>query len=161
MRKVTAFILLFLMWLILTFSLHPVSLIAGAFVALGSTLLFGDHIVDHPAKLLNPHRYFWALVYIIVFLWECIKANLDVAYRVLHPEMPIHPGIVKVKLEVSSEIARTMLANSITMTPGTISVDIVDDHIYIHWINVRIREAEPYGEKICGKFEKYIRRIFE
>jgi hypothetical protein len=75
--------------------------------------------------------------------------------------LPIKPGIVKVKLNVNGEMARTMLANSITMTPGTITIDIIDDYIYIHWIYVSSHDAEVYSQKICGRFEKYIRRIFE
>jgi multicomponent Na+:H+ antiporter subunit E len=100
-------------------------------------------------------------VYLVIFTWECIKANFDVAYRVLHPAMPIKPGIVKVKLELKSEFARTMLANSITMTPGTISVDLVDDILFVHWIYVRSEDPEVYSRKIAGKFEKYIKKIFE
>jgi multicomponent Na+:H+ antiporter subunit E len=54
-----------------------------------------------------------------------------------------------------------MLANSITMTPGTISVDIVDDMLYVHWIYVRSEDPEVYSREIAGKFEKYIKKIFE
>ncbi len=106
-------------------------------------------------------RYFWLLVYLVIFTWECIKANFDVAYRVLHPAMPIKPGIVRVKLELKSEFARCMLANSITMTPGTISVDLIDDILFVHWIYVRSEDPEIYSRKIAGKFEKYIKKIFE
>ena len=96
-----------------------------------------------------------------IFIWECIKANFDVAYRVLHPAMPIKPGIVKVKLNIKGDFARMMLANSITMTPGTISVDIIDDYIFIHWIYISTDNPEEYSEKVSGRFEKYIKKIFE
>jgi multicomponent Na+:H+ antiporter subunit E len=75
--------------------------------------------------------------------------------------MPIRPGIVKVKTTLKSELARTLLANSITMTPGTITVDIIDDYFYIHWIYVRSEDPEVYTEMIMGTFEKYIKRIIE
>jgi len=113
------------------------------------------------SKFLQPERYFWFIVYLVVFIWECIKANFDVAYRVLHPAMPIRPGIVKVKTTLKSELARTLLANSITMTPGTITVDIIGDYFYIHWIYVRSEDPEVYTEIIMGAFEKYIKRIIE
>jgi multicomponent Na+:H+ antiporter subunit E len=97
----------------------------------------------------------------LIFIWECIKANFDVAYRVLHPAMPIKPGIVKVPLEIKSETGRAFLANSITMTPGTISVDIVEDTLYVHWIYVSSEDPEIYTRKISGRFERYIKMIFE
>jgi len=112
-------------------------------------------------KWVQPHRYVWLIIYLFIFTWECIKANFDVAYRVLHPAMPIKPGIVKVKLNLKTDMARIMLANSITMTPGTITVDIVDDYIYIHWIYVSSVEPEIYSRKVAGRFEKYIKMIFE
>jgi multicomponent Na+:H+ antiporter subunit E len=111
--------------------------------------------------MLQPQRYFWFILYLIIFIWECIKANFDVAYRVLHPAMPIKPGIVKVKLSLKTNIAKTILANSITMTPGTITVDLIDDTLYVHCIYISSTDPKEYSEKIAGKFEKYIKRIFE
>jgi multicomponent Na+:H+ antiporter subunit E len=75
--------------------------------------------------------------------------------------MPIRPGIVKVKTELKSDMAKMLLANSITMTPGTISVDIIDDTLFIHWIYIRSEDPEVYTSLITGPFEKYIKRIIE
>lgn len=126
-----------------------------------ATLIFGRYLEISVKKIFNPVRYFWLTLYIVFFIWECVKANFDVAYRVLHPAMPIRPGIVKVKLDIKSEFGRTILANSITMTPGTISVDIIDDDIFIHWINVSRDDPEKYSKKISGKFEKLLIKIFD
>jgi len=161
MRYVTLFILSLLFWLLLTFKVTVPNLIVGSVAALLTTLLFGRFFITNVYKLLQPQRYFWFIVYLFVFLWECIKANIDVAYRVLHPAMPIRPGIVKVKTTLKSELARTLLANSITMTPGTITVDIIGDYFYIHWIYVSSEDPEVYTEIIMGAFEKYIKRIIE
>jgi multicomponent Na+:H+ antiporter subunit E len=98
---------------------------------------------------------------VFVFLWECIVANLDVAYRVLHPKLPIKPGIIKAKTNLVTDIGKTFLANSITMTPGTITVDIIDEYLYIHWIYVHSMDPDVYTHKILGMFEKFIKRIFE
>ena len=54
-----------------------------------------------------------------------------------------------------------MLANSITMTPGTIAVDIVGDDLFVHWIYVSSEDPEEYSRKIAGRFEKYIKKTFE
>jgi multicomponent Na+:H+ antiporter subunit E len=118
----------------LTFELSPENLVPGAVASVVATLFFGKYFVRGVEKFFQPARYFWLVIYLFVFIWECLKANFDVLYRVLHPAMPIKPGIVKVKLNLESDIGRTFLAMSITMTPGTIAVDIIDDHIYIHWI---------------------------
>jgi multicomponent Na+:H+ antiporter subunit E len=161
MRHFTLLIILFLFWLLLTSELSPENLLAGGAAALITVLFFGRHFVGGVRKFFQPWRYFWLLLYLFVFIWECLKANFDVAYRVLHPAMPIKPGIVKVKLGLESDIGRTFLAMSITMTPGTIAVDIIDDHIYIHWINVSSEDPQVYGRKISGRFEKHLKKIFE
>ena len=75
--------------------------------------------------------------------------------------MPINPGIVKVKTNLKTDIGRTMLANSITLTPGTLTVEINDDVLYIHWINVQTEDVEKASELIVKKFEKFLLRIFE
>ncbi len=161
MRTLALFILSFIFWLLLTLDLSAANLIAGAAAALVTALLFAKYFFKNVVKFVQPARYFWFLVYLIIFIWECIKANFDVAYRVLHPAMPIKPGIVKVKMELQSDFARTMLANSITMTPGTIAVDIIGDDLFVHWIYVSSEDPEIYSQKIAGKFEKYIKKIFE
>lgn len=160
-RYLTLFILTFIFWLLLTFNFTLPNLIAGAVAALITSLLFAKHHFRDGAKFLQPVRYFWFLVYLVIIIWECIKANFDVAYRVLHPAMPIKPGIVKVPLTLKSDFARTMLANSITMTPGTIAVDIIGDDLFVHWIYVSAEHPEEYAEKIAGRFEKYIKKTFD
>lgn len=161
MRYITVFILSLIFWLLITFSLSVPNIIVGAVASVICSLIFTRLFIMNVYKLLQPHRYFWFVIYLAVFIRECIKANLDVAYRVLHPAMPIRPGIVKVKTTLKSDLARTLLANSITMTPGTISVDIIDDYLYIHWIYVRSEDPEVYTGLITGAFEKYIKRIIE
>jgi multicomponent Na+:H+ antiporter subunit E len=161
MRYLALFILSMVFWLMLTFEFTLPNIIVGAAASIITSLLFTRFFIKNVYKLIQPHRYFWFLVYLIVFIWECIKANIDVAYRVLHPAMPIRPGIVKVKTTLKSDMAKMLLANSITMTPGTISVDIIDDCLYIHWIYISSEDPDVYTEIITGAFEKYIKRIIE
>jgi multicomponent Na+:H+ antiporter subunit E len=161
MRYITLFILSFIFWLLLTFKLTVPNIIVGSVASIVCSLFFGRFFVTNVYKLLQPQRYFWFVIYLFIFVWECIKANIDVAYRVLHPAMPIRPGIVKVRTTLKSDMAKMLLANSITMTPGTISVDIIDDFLYIHWIYISSEDPEVYTEIITGAFEKYIKRIIE
>jgi multicomponent Na+:H+ antiporter subunit E len=161
MRYVAVFILSLVFWLLLTFRLTVPNLITGSVASALCSAFFARYYFHGVNKFLQPARYFWFLVYLAVFIVECIKANLDVAYRVLHPLMSIRPGIVKVKTSLKSEFAKTLLANSITMTPGTITVDIIDDYFYIHWIYVRSEDPEEYTQMITGAFEKYIKKFAE
>jgi multicomponent Na+:H+ antiporter subunit E len=161
MRFLALFILTFIFWLLLTLDFSVTNLVAGAVAALITSLLFAKYFFKKVVKFIQPVRYFWFLVYLVILIWECIKANFEVAYRVLHPAMPIKPGIVKIKLDLKSDFARTILANSITMTPGTIAVDIVGDNLFVHWIYVSSKDPEEYRQKIVGRFEKYIIKTFE
>jgi multicomponent Na+:H+ antiporter subunit E len=116
-------------------------------------------------RLLDPRRFLRLLVYVPgPWFIELIKANLDVAYRVITGK--INPGIVKISPQLTTDLGITMLANSITLTPGTLSVDIDEDtnDLYVHWINVDTKalESTPVDCKyICGNFPKWVRRIAE
>jgi multicomponent Na+:H+ antiporter subunit E len=161
MQRLALFITSFIFWLLLTWSAEAGSIITGLAVAGLTSVFFGRHFFQSTGKFIQPHRYYWLIVYLFVFTWECIKANFDVAYRVLHPKMPIKPGIVRVALNLRSPFARAMLANSITMTPGTITVDIVGDNMYVHWIYIVSEDPVEYTREVSGRFENYITKIFE
>jgi multicomponent Na+:H+ antiporter subunit E len=161
MSPILLFVFLFAVWMLLTLNGAVANIAAGAVSAFIVTLFFSRFSLKVKGRVFHFHRYFWALVYLFVFLWEVIKANFDVAYRVLHPGLPVKPGIVKAKTNLTTDVGKTFLANSITMTPGTITVDILEDNFYIHWIFVHSRDPEVYTHQILGRFEKYLKRIFE
>ncbi|MFD1644889.1 Na+/H+ antiporter subunit E [Haloarchaeobius litoreus] len=75
-----------------------------------------------------------AAVYIGLFLWELVTANVDVARRVLLPWVTIDPDVIEVPLRVESDIAITTIANSITLTPGTLTMDYDEDRnsLFVH-----------------------------
>jgi multicomponent Na+:H+ antiporter subunit E len=148
-------------WMLLTWTLIPATIIAGVVVSLIAALWFGSVLPLRPASLLNPVRWLWLLIFVPVFAWECLKANVDVAMRVLSPGLQLKPGIIKIRTSLKTDIARTFLANSITLTPGTMTVEIQDDVLYIHWIDVKTEDAEEAGKIIKGPFEKLLARIFE
>ncbi|MEE8596487.1 MAG: Na+/H+ antiporter subunit E, partial [bacterium] len=76
-------------------------------------------------------------------------------------QRPIKPGIVKIRTTLKTNIAKVFLANSITLTPGTMTCEIDDDYLYIHWIWVQSSEIEEASKIIAKDFEKFLRRIFE
>lgn len=169
MRKITLTIFSFIIWFLLVWPFDPVtgdldlqSTVVGIVVAIFVGLFLGDKIPKALGIGTIFRRLFWLIVYVPMFSWYVILANLDVLYRVVHPDMPIRPGIVKVKTTLTNPAGRAMLANSITLTPGTMTVDITDDgYLYIHWINVKSEDIEQATRHIVSKFEGVLRRIFE
>lgn len=162
MARIVYFIIAYAFWLLLTLSLNWQHLVIGAAVCGLTAMIFGKISISRPRKLLQPRRYFWMVIYILLLLWQCLKANFDVAYRVLHPAMPIRPGIVKAQTSLKTDVAKTCLANSITMTPGTLTVDMDGDgELYIHWINIKDDSAGLAKQKIVERFERILKRVFE
>ncbi len=165
MKQVLCIVFTFGLWLLLVapwpVTEHWPDVLLGVVVSLLVATLLSHIYPDNPHKALDPRRIFWFLVYVPYFLFHCVRANLDVAYRVLHPDVPIRPGIVHVRTGLASEMAKTFLANSITLTPGTLTVDIQGQDLYIHWICVEGRGTEAHTAAIVTRFERLLRRIFE
>jgi len=118
-----------------------------------------DHILCRTEnfRMMNPLRWLIMLVYAIPLFIEMAKANLDVTYRIITGN--IEPGIVKIEPDLETDLGLTFLANSITLTPGTLTVDIDDEksEMYIHWIKV----GEDPTKNIAGRFVRWIRRFAE
>ncbi|AKH97312.1 Na+/H+ antiporter subunit E [Halanaeroarchaeum sulfurireducens] len=109
--------------------------ILAIFVTWGFRRMYeGQTNLSHGARVLP-----YALVYVGTFLRELIVGNVDVAYRVLWPSMPIEPVTVYMPLRVERPTAITTIANSISLTPGTLSMDYDDEAnaLYVHTINGR------------------------
>jgi multicomponent Na+:H+ antiporter subunit E len=137
-------------------------LIAGIVVSLIAAIILGEVFLKHKHKHNIFVRLLWAIVYIPVLFFYILMANFDVLYRIIHPLRPINPGIVKVKTRLKTDAGKTMLANSITLTPGTLTVDITDDnYLYVHCINIKEKDMEQATNKIVLRFENYLERIFE
>ena len=135
---------------------------AGVIASIIVALLFHKILPKDHRVFISPIRIFWFLVFVPVFFYYVLKANLDVVYRALHPQMPIKPGIVKIKTRLKTESGITALANSITLTPGTLTVDLTDDgFLYIHWINVKSEELEQATKISAERFEWFLMKIFE
>ena len=167
-------LLIYVFWLLITGQLVAICkgaaswqvLVAGALVSCFVSLFTARFFIHGNAfHLLAPKRFFSLAAYVFVFLWELTKANVDVAFRALNPKLPTNPGIVKVPSDLKAEYGLSMLANSITLTPGTITMDIADEdgktNYYIHWIDVKETDPVKAGDAIKGTMEKWIRRIWD
>ena len=164
---ISTFILCFAFWVLLTWSFTVQELAAGAVVSLAAALFSARFFVHEKAFwLANPAKFFSLLYYVfIVFPGELIKANVDVAKRCFGGCKNVNPGIVKVPVDLKSEYGQSMLANSITLTPGTITMDITEEdgqtYYYIHWIDVTAPSGKEAGDAIKGTLEKGVGRVFE
>lgn len=171
MKRIAMFLLLLLLWIVLDWPFTAaggeirvahMEIVTGAIVALLVVLIMRDELPEGFAAWINPVRLFWFVIYAGVFVFYVIKANFDVAYRILHPAMPIHPGIVKVKTTLKTSAGIAMLSNAIALTPGTLTVDAEENgDLYVHWINVKATDLPGATACIVSRFEWLIRRILE
>lgn len=168
----STFVLCAAFWIVLTWPFTAdgviVQEIVGGALVSAAVALFSCRFLIHEKAfwLWNPAKFFTLLFYcIVIFPWELLKANWDVAKRALSPKLPIHPGIVKVPVKMKSDYGRAMLADSITLTPGTITMDIEDTGdgawYYIHWIDVTETDPQKAGDIIKGTLEKWVGRIWK
>ena len=164
------FILWFLVWCALRRPVGVQGLILGALVSLFVTFMTADLAAQLNDTKARQERHGileilmkigYLLYYVIVFLWECVKANMDVAFRVLHPDLPIRPGTLKIKTSLKSDIGLTFLANSLTLTPGntTVDVDKAAGALYVH--RLYIKDEHSQFIPVARKFEDILKRIFE
>jgi len=162
-RRLLDLIIYFVLWLLLTWSLDVQGLVAGAVLAILFALILSGLLPERAERLFSPVRWFWAIAHLLSLMLWIIVANFDVLYRVVHPNLPIRPGVVKVKTTLKTDEGKTFLANSITLTPGTLTIDVIDDWLYVHWINVHenLEDTEAITRDIAGRFEITLRRVFD
>jgi multicomponent Na+:H+ antiporter subunit E len=155
------FVLLTVTWLAFTSSMAVQELTAGIVISIVLSLTLSKGYLELGFPPLEIKRVVFSIIYVLVLFREIVKANLDVASRVIHPKMPIKPGIVAIKTDLKQDMAKFILANSITLTPGTFTLDIIEDTLIIHWIDVQTEDAAERTKIIGERFEKYLRLIFE
>ncbi len=159
-RFLLNWLFLMVVWVAFTTSFSSQELVVGLVVTMIISLLSISMFTCCTPAILCPRRIFFMIWYLFVFIGALIMSNLDVARRVLTPSLPINPGIVKIKTKLTTNFSKMVLANSITLTPGTLTVDIVDDTLYIHWIDVKTTNPEEAFKEIAEQFEKILLKIF-
>lgn len=152
------FVLSFLLWLGLTASVDPAELITGVLVAVVVTLLTTDRAPVLGAVRLTPAAPLALLRYLLAFVIALVRSNLDMARRVLSPSLPIRPSVVRVHTELTSELGRLVLANSITLTPGTLTVDVQGNELLVHWIDCPPgSDTAAITRTIAADFERHLK----
>ncbi|MBW8054499.1 MAG: hypothetical protein FVQ76_04225 [Nitrospira sp.] len=135
----------FALWLLLSGHYVPLLIGLGALSALlVVTIALRMDVVDregHPIHLSPKALLYWPWLG-----WEIVKANLDVARRILDPRLPISPIVIRLKATQKSDLGRVIYANSITLTPGTVSIDIDGEHIEVHALTREAAQALRTGD---------------
>ncbi len=149
-------------WLLLVGSLDRQELIAGLLVASAVAVL----TLGRPSVLagirLSAKAPVAFLTYLAALLVALVRANLDMARRVLTPSLPLRPALVRVNTSLRSDLGRLVLANSITLTPGMLSIDVEDDALIVHWVDCPPgNNVEATTREIAGGFERHLRGFLE
>lgn len=146
-----------LTWAAATGNFQPYNLALG--FALGLGIIYFYQRVTGPVEY--THRFWRVVTFILFFIWELFLANLRVAYDVATPSHEMRPGVVAIPLTVKTDGQITLLANLISLTPGTLSLDVSDDRrvLYIHAMYVD--DPDELRHEIKAGFERRVLEVFE
>lgn len=146
-----------LLWLLLAGSLHPQELVAAVVAGVIVTAVAGQRLAIFSGIRISPAAPLALLSYLVSFLYALLRANLDMARRVLSPSLPIRPAVIEVETGLQSSLGRLLLANSITLTPGTLTVDVQGERLLIHWVDCPPgTDLEAATRAIVEPFERHI-----
>jgi len=154
------FLTLMTFWVLLNGSVDIQVLVVGAGVSLLVSLIFCAKCDVFSEINFTPKAIVASVMFIITFLVALIKANVSITKRVLSPSLPLNPGIVKVKTKLKSKVGRMVLANAITLTPGTFTIELDGEYMFIHWVNVETGDVEGSTKEIVSGFEKYLEVMY-
>lgn len=149
-----SFVLIFLGWVILAGSIHPFELLVGLFVSLIIADICGKFMFyESPYRLFNPISIVNIVIYLFIILYAEIQSHIDVAGRIITGK--INPAIIKIKTDQTTDFTKTLIANSITMTPGTVTLRVGknENEFYIHCLGYE------EGMDISGMYEKQAKKV--
>ena len=143
-------VVLFAVWFVLSGHDSALMLTFGALSALAVAgiarrMALADH-EGHPLHLGWSAPGYW-----IWLAWQIVAANLDVARRVLDPRLPISPTVIRLRASQRSELGRVIYANSITLTPGTVTIDVEGDELVVHALSgsaARVLESGSMDRRV-------------
>lgn len=159
-NPVILFATLMLFWLMLVNSLAPDTLLIGALVSLTIALLYRDGLSFFTEFRWTPGAIVAGLAYYAYFFRQLVRSNLRLAAIVVDPALPIEPGIIKVRTGLKSHMGRLMLANSITLTPGTLTVEVEGEWLYVHCVTLGETDTESATREIAAGFERYLEVMY-
>ena len=154
------FATLMLFWVMLVNSLEADRLLIGMLVSLIVALLYRDGLSFFTEFRWTPRSLIAGIRYYAYFFRQLVRSNLRLASIVVAPELPIEPGILKIRTGLKSRMGRLMLANSITLTPGTLTVEVDDEWLYVHCVTTQELDTEAATREIAAGFERYLEVMY-
>jgi multicomponent Na+:H+ antiporter subunit E len=154
------FLTLLLFWIMLMGEITSQTVSVGALASLLIALLFRNGLSFFTEFRATPQAFVAGVRYFGYFFKELVTSNIKLAAIVLSPSLPIKPGIVKVRTRLKTRMGRMMLANSITLTPGTLTVELDGEWIYVHWVRVESADVEAATAEIVAGFERHLEVMY-
>ncbi|MBF0456028.1 MAG: Na+/H+ antiporter subunit E [Magnetococcales bacterium] len=159
-EKVVLFATILLFWVLLNGTLALDSLLVGLLASFVITILYRDGFSPFTEFRATPAGFWAAGCFLLYFSKELVRSNLKLAAIVLSPSLPINPGIIKVRTTLKSRMGRLLLANSITLTPGTLTVQLEEEWLYIHWVTVEATDIDSATAQIVAGYETYLEVMY-
>lgn len=150
----------FIFWMILAQDLRAPSL-AGAVVLAVAAAAWSAPVFyeQHPLRAaLALYRVDLLILFFVTVLLQSYAAAFELIWRMLTGRY--HPGIVRLRTRLRSGLGRAVLANTISLVPGTLSLWLDDNHLYVHWFDLKTTHALKAGDQIKKRIEHYLERIF-
>lgn len=159
-RLVVTALYLWIGWLLFTWSLQPRSLLLGLVNSVVIAAVMYPVFVEQDEAELRSHlpRAYLLVVYLAVLVFQMYVASFRVLWQIIRGR--INPGVVHFRTRLRSDVARVALTNSITLTPGTITLLLDDDHLIVHWLDTRTTHSRYAWTLIARPFEKILKRIW-
>ena len=159
-RIVLTSLYLFAGWLLFTGSTAAQTMATGAafslLIALTTFKLFIDD--DEAARRTLIPRVHWLAVYLVLVVYKVYISSFQTAFAVLRNDY--NPRVVHFRTRLNSDIARSVVAGSITLTPGTITMELTDDHLVVHWLQASTTHSRYAGTIIKGSLESILRKVW-
>ena len=152
--------LLTFLWFAANSSFALEALVTGALISAVLAYMFTRKRGVWRDIRLSPERVYHFVLYTGVFLVELVRANINMMRYVFAPRINIKPGIVRIKTKLKTPVGRLALANSIALTPGSLVIDIKDEDLFVHWLDVKTTDTDEATRAIAGAFEEHLRKTF-
>lgn len=148
--------LLFFVWLLLNNSIAPGQILLGAFLAWTIPLLVSPMQARQPRVL----RHGLAVRYTLMVMYDILVANFEVAMRVLGPNSRLNPAFVAVPLDLEGALPITLLASTISLTPGTVSAEVSENQRWLYVHALHLEDETALIEQIKSRYEAPLKEIF-
>jgi multicomponent Na+:H+ antiporter subunit E len=153
-------LVLFVIWMVANSALSVAVVVTGGLITMVLAYIFATSTDAWRNIRWTPRSFYHFLAYSGTFVVELVRANINMMSYVYARRIDIKPGIVKVRTRLKSPIGRLALANSIALTPGSLVIDLKDDTLFIHWLDVQSTDVDEATKALAAPFETHLEKIF-